>query len=171
MSKILFKIRTFVNSKVEKYFVHSNNNGKRIYKWQLKHYQEILKVQLPKACFLSFFCYMTWKITDQARSVNETGVNQFTAKSARMEKVESDIAEFERLIEQDNMASKNLRRENQNKKITNQMKYENNKQIENVRINNFEPTSEDQIKIIDEFEDWVNKLREDRSKYDRKKPL
>ena len=134
--------------------------------WLTKNGQSILKIQIPKILFLSFFCYILWKIQIKIKQIdNARGNILYKAKSYRIEKIEQENQDFYKKLDLDkqllSLEDETLTEE---KKIADlQLRYdEDTFKSSKVVVN--EPAE----KVLNELEEFIVSLREEKTKYEKK---
>lgn len=159
------KFQNIINYLSDRYLKVNVSQTKRVFFWRTKYYSELLKIQMPKSLFLGFFCYLIWKMQIKISLMEKEGSSNYVAKSKRMEKVEQDNVAFENLLKSTTIEEES----DEIKTQLNQMKYNQYKKESELNNSNINKLNTKEIEAIDEFEEWVNTLREENSKFDKKR--
>lgn len=126
------------------------------------HFNDLIRIQVPKFLFTGFFCYMLWKIQEKIMLSKGVENTHYKAKSLRLEQIEKENQTILEIMEQEKEEDATHQSETAKTQIR---QYE---QSDTPSQHSYNKLDMNELKIIDEFEDWVHEIRDKQNRFNKK---
>lgn len=123
---------------------------------------DLIRIQIPKFLFTGFFCYMLWKIQEKVMLSKGDDASHYKAKSLRLDQIEKENQTILEIIERESEEDSNSAALAE----TQVRQYEKSDISIQHTYNNLDYK---ELKVIDEFEDWVLELRDKQNRFNKKR--
>lgn len=139
--------------------------------------RNVIYIQIPKLFFTGLLCIVIWKINEEVSSLKEETLKSYTSSTIRKDRVDADYREFEKILNMSEEIDKEIDNQiavsinNTDNDMTPKeiiLKNLNKMERENKQKHEINEYSNDELKILNEFEEWAKEMSEKQNKYEKK---